>query len=233
MEEKKNKKGILLIIFLVILLILCIGMGVFIFVNKDKLTTTENTKTTVETEKNKVDENTEAVENSEKCPTISYDLGTSDYGLSADGIGISVSVDKSRKSARISYNGATISQALGLGWMTAADTTTYELIDTKTFDKKIAQVLVDGSGQSSSSVAILYLMEDGTVEYVPILKEIKTNWGQTDNTKKFNSYGKLDGISEIISLVSADANQYHTVLAKKVDGTVIDLRDAFSKTGNF
>ena len=40
---------------------------------------------------------------------------------------------------------------------------TYELIDTKTFDRKITQVLVDGSGQSSSSFAILYLMEDGTV----------------------------------------------------------------------
>ena len=122
--------------------------------------------------KNKVDEDTEAVENSEKCPTIRYDLGTSDYGLSADGIGISVLVDKSRKSARISYNGATISQALGLGWVTAADTTTYELIDTKTFDKKIAQVLVDGSGQSSSSVAILYLMEDGTVEVVQVYNKV-------------------------------------------------------------
>lgn len=47
--------------------------------------------------------------------------------------------------------------------MTAVDIITYELIDTKTFDRKITQVLVDGSGQSSSSFAILYLMEDGTV----------------------------------------------------------------------
>lgn len=35
---------------------------------------------------------------------------------------------------------------------------------------KNVQVLIDGAGQDASNSAILYLMEDGTVEYVPILK---------------------------------------------------------------
>ena len=144
-----------------------------------------------------------------------------------------VFVDKTRKTARISYNGATVSNAFGLNWVTATDTSTYELIDTKTFDKKIVQVLIDGSGQDASSATILYLMEDGTVEYVPILKDINTNWSQTDNTKKFNSYGKLNGVSDIISLIPAEAQGYHTVLARKADGTVINLADTFKATGNF
>ena len=76
-------------------------------------------------------------------------------------------------------------------------------------------------------------MEDGTVEYVPILKELNTNWGQPDNTKKFNTYGKLNEISEVISLVPAEAQGYHTVLARKADGTVTNLIDAFKATGNF
>ena len=192
MEEKK-KTNVGLIVIVVILLLACVGMGAFIFINKDKLTAKENT-TTVKNENKGVKDNTI------KCPEISYDLNTNEYGLADKASGISVSIDKTRKSARISFNGATVSKTFALGWTTAAETYSYELIDTKTFDKKISQVLIDGSGQDATNSAILYLMEDGTVEYVPILKELKTNWGQPDKTKIFNSYGKLNGISEVTSL---------------------------------
>ena len=201
-------------------------MGGYIVFN-NKLASKENTTTTIKNEKNSVNEKTT------KCADISYDLNTNEYGLNARGVGFTVDVDNSRKSARISYNGATVSSSFGLGWFTGADTNTYELIDTKTFDKKIAQVLIDGSGQDVIGSAILYLMDDGTVEYVPILKELNTNWQQNDNSKKFNSYGKLDGITDVISLIPASATGYHTVLARKADGTVINLVDTFKATGNF
>ena len=170
MEAKNKNVG--LIIIVVILLLACIGMGGFIFINKDKLTAQKNTTTTITNDNKNVEDKT-------------------------------------------------------------TDTSTYEPIDTKTFDKKITQVLIDGSGQDATSATILYLMEDGTVEYVPILKDINTNWSQTDNTKKFNSYGKLNGVSDIISLIPAEAQGYHTDLARKVDGTVINLADALKATGNF
>lgn len=226
MEVKKNK-NVGLIIIVIILLLACIGMGAFIFINKDKLTAQKNTTTTITNDNKNVENKTT------ECAKINYDLDTDQYGFSTNVVGISVSVDKTRKTARISYNGATVSNALGLNWVTATDTSTYELIDTKSFDKKIVQVLIDGSGQDASSATILYLMEDGTVEYVPILKDINTNWSQADNTKKFNSYGKLNGIADIISLVPAEAQGYHTVLARKADGTVINLADTFKATGNF
>ena len=225
MEAKNKNVG--LIIIVIILLLACIGMGGFIFINKDKLTAQKNTSTTITNDNKNIEDKTT------KCDKISYDLDTDQYSLSANSVGIMVFVDKTRKTARISYNGATVSNALGLNWVTATDTSTYELIDTKTFDKKIVQVLIDGSGQDASSATILYLMEDGTVEYVPILKDINTNWSQTDNTKKFNSYGKLNGVSDIISLIPAEAQGYHTVLARKADGTVINLADTFKATGNF
>lgn len=225
MEAKNKNVG--LIIIVIILLLACIGMGGFIFINKDKLTAQKNTTTTITNDNKNVEDKTT------KCDKISYDLDTDQYSLSANSVGIMAFVDKTRKTARISYNGATVSNAFGLNWVTATDTSTYELIDTKTFDKKITQVLIDGSGQDATSATILYLMEDGTVEYVPILKDINTNWSQTDNTKKFNSYGKLNGISDIISLVPAEAQGYHTVLARKADGTVINLADTFKATGNF
>lgn len=225
MEEKKSK-DVCLIIVIIVLLLVCIGMIGFIFINKDKLTAQKNTTTITNENKNVEDKVT-------KCDKINYDLDTNQYSLSANAVGISVVVDNTRKKARISTNAATISNSFGLSWVTAVDPNVYELIDIKTFDKKITQVLIDGSGQDATNATILYLMEDGTVEYVPILKDINTNWGQTDNIKKFNSYGKLNGISDIISLVPAEAQGYHTDLARKVDGTVIDLADTLKATGNF
>ena len=57
MEEKK-KSNVGLIILVVILLLLCVGMGAFIFINKDKLTAKDNTTTTVKNESKKVNEKT-------------------------------------------------------------------------------------------------------------------------------------------------------------------------------
>ena len=202
-------------------------MGAFIFINKDAIFNGENGQTIINNKDNS------KKEKATKCPDISYDLNTNEYGLSENEAGIAISIDKTRKNVTISYNAATVSQTFSLGWFSGADTTIYEIIDTKSFDKKITQVLIDGSGQDVSSMAILYLMEDGTVEYVPLLKDINDNWGQQDNTKKVNSYGKLEGVSDIVSLISAEADGYHTVLARKADGTVINLSDAFKKTGNF
>ena len=237
-KQTKKKSGSGLATLVVILALVVMGMGAFIFLNKDKLMSKEeasvekastNSKTKVDTKSN-TGSNTESTKD---CPEISYTLKTNEYGFRAGNVGISVSIDSTRTSAQIAYNGATINNSFGLGWTTAADTTTYETIDTKTFNKKIAQVLIDGAGQSSVSSAILYLMEDGTVEYVPILKDINTNWRQADNTKKFNSYGKLEGVSDVISLIPAEASGYHTVLARKADGTVINLSNALNATGNF
>lgn len=224
-EKKKSNAG--LIVLVVILLLACVGMGAFIFINKDAIFNGENGQTIINNKDNS------KKEKATKCPDISYDLNTNEYGLSENEAGIAISIDKTRKNVTISYNAATVSQTFSLGWFSGADTTIYEIIDTKSFDKKITQVLIDGSGQDVSSMAILYLMEDGTVEYVPLLKDINDNWGQQDNTKKVNSYGKLEGVSDIVSLISAEADGYHTVLARKADGTVINLSDAFRATGNF
>lgn len=224
-EKKKSNAG--LIVLVVILLLACVGMGAFIFINKDAIFNGENEQTIINNKDNS------KKEKATKCPDISYDLNTNEYGLSENEAGIAISIDKTRKNVTISYNAATVSQTFSLGWFSGADTTIYEIIDTKAFDKKITQVLIDGSGQDVSSMAILYLMEDGTVEYVPLLKDINDNWGQQDNTKKVNSYGKLEGVSDIVSLISAEADGYHTVLARKADGTVINLSDAFRATGNF
>lgn len=74
----------------------------------------------------------------------------------------------------------------------------------------------------------LFLMDDGTVEYVPYFLAIKEN--------NFRSRGKLEGISEIIKFhVINNAHNvngsggYRTVLAQRADGTFYDLSSTINK----
>lgn len=229
-QPKKRNSG--LAIITVFLLLLSIAMGGFIYLNKDKIFVKQTKETT-----EKEDSNTQK----ETCPEINYDLKTdeeSDYGFSDGFGGLFVYISSNRKEVRISANSNKLSEAFGLGWeKTNEDDYAYSPIDTKTFKKKVSQLLIDGIGQDTgASETILYLMEDGTVEYTPIYKELTTNWNQTDKTKKFNSYGKLEGITDIISLIPANVpgkptGGYHTILARKADGTVINLQEAFKKAG--
>ena len=227
-NEMKNKKGnSSLVILTILLMIVCAGLGGFVFVNKDKLLNECATEsTTINNEKVQKNNKTE------KCDEVSYDINTNEYGLSAKSFGVMVNIDRSRTKVTIKTNNKTLNETFGLQMFTADDSITYEEIDTKTFSKKVNQVLIDGAGQDASGAAIIYLMEDGTVEYTPILKDFNANWGN-EAKDKFNSYGKLDGVSNIISLIPAEANGYHTVLARQADGTVIDLANSFQATGNF
>lgn len=223
---KENKKYNILIILVFVLSIICILMGIFLIINREKLDFKYINKNEIQ--------NKENIKNKEKekdCAEISYALKTNEYGLSASGAGINVFVDQERQMAEISYNKYILSKTFSLDLAENEEKSIYENASKKYFNKKINEVLIDGSGQDASSLTILYLMEDGTIEYVPILKDLKTNWKEKDNTKIFNSYGKLNKVEGIISLISAEGKGYHTVLGRKADGSVIDLADAFLKAG--
>ena len=223
---KENKKYNILIILVFVLSIICILMGIFLIINREKLDFKYINKNEIQ--------NKENIKNKEKekdCAEISYALKTNEYGLSASRAGINVFVDQERQMAEISYNKYILSKTFSLDLAENEEKSIYENTDKKHFNKKINEVLIDGSGQDALSLTILYLMEDGTIEYVPILKDLKTNWKEKDNTKIFNSYGKLNKVEGIISLISAEGKGYHTVLGRKADGSVIDLADAFLKAG--
>lgn len=80
-EKKKGNAG--LIICIVILLLICVGMGTFIFINKDKLITKENTEITVKNDdKDVVEEVPEKPADAEETADIDDSKYTdSVYGL--------------------------------------------------------------------------------------------------------------------------------------------------------
>lgn len=100
---------------------------------------------------------------------------------------------------------------------------------TITFDKEVKEVLSGGTAQDITGSAILYLMEDGTVEYTPLYKAINDN--------DFRSYGPLPDISDIVRLENANACSgvgcWSTTIGQTSDGTLYDFDEAFKQTGNF
>lgn len=91
-------------------------------------------------------------------------------------------------------------------------------IEIKFTDKKVQNIYFMGAGQLSGSFCLFFLMEDGTLEYMPLAYAIKNN--------DFRSYGKIEGIEDITYLVSAvTENRTNTTLAVQKDGTAYDLED--------
>ena len=89
-------------------------------------------------------------------------------------------------------------------------------------DKKVQNVYNLGAGQSASGNCILFLMEDGTVEYMPLLYAIIH--------EDFRSYGKIEGAENIVDITSAyakgpfeGAGSGNTVLVIQEDGTAYDI----------
>ena len=64
--EEKQKSSVGLVVLVVILLLACVGMGAFIFVNKDKLISKESTQTTNKEEEKGTAEKTETTKENEK-----------------------------------------------------------------------------------------------------------------------------------------------------------------------
>lgn len=79
MKEKK-KSNIGLTVLVVILLLICVGMGTFIFANKDKLTAKETTQSTIKNEKNNNIETRKCTGVYSGTAAITQDIQTGQYG---------------------------------------------------------------------------------------------------------------------------------------------------------
>lgn len=224
MEQSQKKSNKLLLGVTAILLVATVGMGGFIFANKDALM---NKNTSTESKQSTNTEKTKDTTDTTDCPKteISYELKNalnSDnnyYAFGADNEAIHIHVQNDEKSYEVLYNGFGVNKRYNLGWTTGD---AWESLGTRSFDRKIVEVIIGGVGQDASGDTIYFLMEDGTVEYIPIVKELTgDNWRHGKQT--FNSYGKVDGVEGVVSLVQANAGSHVTVLGKKADGSFYDL----------
>ena len=236
-KEKKNKG---LIIFTIILLLACIGMGTFIFINKDKLITKKTSKTTENSNKktsakNKTEQETKVEKEEVKDLDLSKPLNTSGYTYSDvsdkdQDVGFSLKINDDKQSVTVSIyekGSKLISDVKHSTWTT--DTITRQITG---FNKKIQSSYIGGLGQDSVGTIFYFIMEDGTVTYAKLFeKALNADGTMYYDTKILDnqlSVNTVDNIDSIIKLYGANASApmssgAYTTLAAKKDGSFYDL----------
>ena len=225
MENKKSKTGLHVFVGILLGIIICGGV-VFAtyslgYLTFNQVEETEKTETNNE-ENNEVEE--EVSDNSLDFDTSKIVNSTADsYELQNYNGTINVRLDNTRKIATLSFNRKTLSDTYGLNWDTTGVVEGTVEDKTITFTQGIKDVYVGGIGQDMSGDIILFLMDDGTVEYIPVYKALST--GGVDG---LTSYGTLQDLKDVVKFYSVMAIRNPvggsvTILAQTKDGTLYDL----------
>lgn len=96
-------------------------------------------------------------------------------------------------------------------------------IEIENISGKIVDVFIDSMGQSASNSTMLILLDDGSVEYIPLFYALKNN--------DIKSYGKIDGVTNVTKFLSVSVNPkspgggYHSIVALRSDGSFYDLTE--------
>lgn len=237
MEEHKikGKNNTVLIIIIVILLIVVIGLGGYIFLNKDNSNTNtkfENTEKNLETNNTQESNNYNNTQETNNTNTVitfdgskSINSSEKDYTLSCQGnAGIWITIDSTQKTLTFSYTPTRVIEFYPLTWTSTKNDMTSSKIN---FDKKIIDIFFGEMGQSSSGDTLFILLEDGTIEYIPIVHIF--NHAQAEVV----SYGKINGVNDVTKFTLSSTAYGVTTLAIKNDGTFYDLWYVLKDTGNY
>lgn len=95
------------------------------------------------------------------------------------------------------------------------------------FDKKVIQVLFTGFGQAPGHETIFFLMEDGTVEYIPYKKAL---------TGEMKSYGAIPNVTDVVKLFTGTCEIIGAgadVFGQRADGSFYLLDAILYETGNY
>lgn len=91
------------------------------------------------------------------------------------------------------------------------------------YDTPISDLTIASSSKSQSGDAILVLLSNGTIQYIPILMSLQS--------KSFQTSGQLNGIANVVKFYQIaitdkgiTSDGFTTVIAQKNDGTLFDLQ---------
>lgn len=148
------------------------------------------------------------------------------YTLNCQGeAGIWIEVDSTQKVLTFSFTPTKVVEYYSLNWTSNKDSVMNSKIN---FNKKIVDVFFGGMGQSMAGDTVFILLEDGTVEYIPIVHMFNNVQGAV------SSYGKINGVSDVVKFTLASTSDGDvTTLAIKKDGTFYDLWYSLKDKGNY
>lgn len=232
-EVKKKNNNSVLTILVVVLLLVCLTMGVYIFTNKNENSGGNNNN------------NNNNPTNSEQTNTSTKDFANAKilvfdgskslntkrtYGLvDGNAAGVHAMVKPSQNELDFSFVPSRVVSVYALNWASQRNDV---VTNTIKFDKKITDIYFGGFGQTADGDTLFILLDDGTVEYIPLVHMF-------NNAQEHAvSYGKVPGATDVVKFVSAQvsgekASGYVTTLAIRSDGSFYDMLDALKDSGNY
>lgn len=233
MENKKSKTGLHVFVGILLGIIICGGvvfatysLGYLTFnqAEEPKKTETnneENNETEEDVNDNSLDFDTSKIVNS----------NSDTYTLVNNGHTINISLDETRKVVTLSYNRKVLSDTYTLNWdLTGVEDYVYENKQLN-FEKEIKDIYFGGIGQDATGDIILFLMSDGTVEYIPVYQALLSN-----GIEGLTSYGVLPNITDVVKFYTVNASAGMSgsvsILAQTKDGTLYDLAPIINGTSN-
>ena len=223
--EKNSNKGV--IIVLIIIIILLGALCALLATGKISIKSGTSTNNQQFSKNNDANDN----QNNNTSETIIFDGSKSinsnekGYVLSCQGnAGIWVEVDSTGKELTFSFTPTKVIEFYSLTWTSTRN----DIVSSKiNFEKKIVDVYFGGMGQSSANDTLFILLEDGTVEYIPIVHMFNHTQAEV------KSYGIINGVSDIVKFMLSSTTYGVTTLAVKSDGTFYDLWYSLKDTGNY
>lgn len=235
METKKSKTGLHVFVGILLGIILCGGV-IFATYSLGYLTFGPQEEPT-EVESNN-ESNDEITDENTSINSLDFDISkiansnADTYELQNYNGTINVRLDETRKLATLSFNRKTLSDTYALNWDTTGVVEGTVEDKTITFNQGIKDIYVGGIGQDMSGDIILFLMDDGTVEYIPVYQALSTS-----GVDGLISYGTLQDLKDIVKFYSVGAirnpvGSSVTVLAQTKDGTLYDLAPIINDASN-
>ena len=95
------------------------------------------------------------------------------------------------------------------------------------FDREILEIFFGLFGQGEDGTTLLFLMKDGTIEYIPLYENL--NGKDNNQISNIKSYGIIKGVSNVVALVQMEVETelsgYYSVGARLADGSFYDLSE--------
>ena len=222
-KKKVNKSKIVIFVLSLLvlgLLSLCVYNNYLLKLEKEK-NNTNNTNTTSESKGNKeeIKDNTTLEENKDLTFNGSNIENNKDdnYYLRAKGINGMYVAQRSDNTVEVNY---TVIDSLKT-YCPDINTTEDSMSKIIKFDNNIVDLYFMQASQGIGYESILFLLSDGTVEYMPLCDSIVNG---------IKSYGKITGLKNIVRFYEVSAlpkegefGGYPTVLAKDKDNKLYDI----------
>lgn len=236
-DEKKGLTNILIGV-IVLLVIFIAYLGITVMITGNKLGKIDDEIEKINETPEETPSKTTGLDKSNSLNTRNVEYRNERTTSVNDNIGLTVNVSTDKKNAVLTIDWPTFSAAISKEVPATYPTTkaTYNILG---FNKTIKNVLLTQYDNTLSSLTIVYLMEDNTVQYTTLVKsnngvkyvDIRTQEGT--NNKYFATDGTVPRVTDVYKLYNVDAykeNEKHkTSIALKSDGKFYDLGYAISE----